>query len=225
MNDQDDTFQQAPEALRTTLANYKKGIEIVHRMISRAKDRKQELSTEMPASLGRDLDEVDAPEDADQFAASVVSLSDAFHKLRDANYHATQDAKAAADACFEASLTALKQILSAIDGIDSGLASEPQVRARVAQIEEDESCHALADSWFGAYGRLNESVDAFLSKTGLEAHTVAPGTPFDPNTMEPQGTVENPEMNNEDVATVLRRGFSLHGQPVRPILVDVVRNL
>ena len=224
MNDEDDSFQQAPDALRTTLANYKKGIEIVHRMISRAKDRKKEVSAEMPVSIGQEVDGIDVPEDADQFAASVVSLSEAFHKLRDANYHAAQDAKGAADKCLQATLTALKQILSAIDGIDGGLASEPQVRAKVAEIEEDAICHALAESWFGAYGRLNEYVDAFLSKTGIEAHTVATGTPFDPNTMEPQGTVENPELNNEDVATVLRRGFSLHGHPVRPILVDVVRN-
>jgi molecular chaperone GrpE (heat shock protein) len=224
MDEEQDAFQQAPEGLRSTLANYKKGIEIVHRMISRAKDRKKELSAEMPVSVEQEIEHVDAPEDAERFAASVLALSEAFHKLRDANYHATQDARRAADACLEATLVALKQILSAIDGIDSGLASEPQVRARVAQFEEQESCHALAESWFGAYSRLNDCVDAFFSKTGIEAHSVEPGTPFDPNTMEPQGTVENPDMNNEDVATVLRRGFSLHGQPVRPILVDVVRN-
>ena len=224
MNDQDDSFQQAPDALRTTLANYKKGIEIVQRMISRTRDRKKELSAELPVSIGQEVDKVDVPEDADQFAAGALALSEAFHNLRDANYHATQDAKGAADKCLQATLAALKQILSAVDGIDSGLASEPQVRAKVAEIEDDATCHALAESWFGAYGRLTDCVDTFLSKTGIEAHTVAPGTPFDPNTMEPQGTVENTEMNNEDVATVLRRGFSLHGQPIRPILVDVVRN-
>lgn len=216
-------YQAAPDAVQSTLGNYKKGIEIVNRMLTRARDRKKELGAESPVALGSEMANVAEPA-TDQFATGVLALSTAFHKLRDANYHIRQDAIGAADACRGTSLTALKSILSAIDGVDSGLANEPEVRAMLAEFEEDAACRTLLESWFGAYERIATYVEQFLTNTGIESHTVEPGTLFDPETMEPQGTVEDSTRNNDEVAVVLRRGFSLDSQLVRPMIVDVVRN-
>lgn len=224
LNVEDAAYQAAPEAVQQTLGNYKKGVEIVNRMLTRARDRKKEVGADAPVALGHELPNVPAPGDAGELAAAVLALSTAFHKLRDANYHIRQDAASAADRGLGTLLTALKSVLSAVDGIDSGLANEPAVRGTLAEFEADEKCQALLEAWFGTYGRVSANVDEFLANTGVKSHWVEVGTLFDPETMEPQGTVEDPARNNDEVAAVLRRGFSLHGRPVRPIIVDVVRN-
>jgi molecular chaperone GrpE (heat shock protein) len=222
-NEEDSTYTAAPEGLQAKLTNYKKGMEIVHRMLDRAASRKKELD-EFKLELKTELPEVTTPTETDQFAAAVLDLADGYHDVRDDNHQTNQEARRAAEKAHDASLAALKQILSAVDGIDNGSANEVEVRATVAEFEGEEANKALIETWFGVYGRLTPEVDKFFEATGITAQTVEVGTPFDPDTMEPQGTVENAELNNEDVATVIRRGFSLHGKPVRPMLVDVVRN-
>lgn len=225
LDQENEEFQSAPEELQSTLLNFKKGIEIIHRMFDRTQARKKDLSGELsralPGEWQPDVPSVE-PEDMGEF---VMQLSQAFHQMRDANYHANQNAKKSAEKCRKTAANTVSGLLSAIDGIDAGLQNEPELRAGLSRFEEGEQNYsALIESWLQAYHRIAACVDRFFGKTGIEAHTVEPGTPFDPETMEPQGTVANPEMNDEDVAAVMRRGFSLKGETIRPILVDVVKN-
>ena len=218
-------YKAAPEELRDRLDNYRKGVEIIHRMFSRVKDRKKELAQDLPELASDGLDPAEPPAKVDGLDAYVRELSTKFHDLRDANDNTLREAEEVCAKCWKATVHVVKGVISAVDGIDSGLQNEPDTRAALKQFEtEKQEITELIDCWFQAYHQLQEHVEAFFAKTGIESHTVEPGTPFDPETMEPQGTVESSELNDEDVAAVARRGFSLKGEPVRPVMVDVVKN-
>ncbi len=224
LDEEDERFKQAPEELQTTLLNFKKGVEIIHRMFDRSRARKKDLSEGLPAPLADAWPESQSAPSED-IGELVNELVQSFHKLRDESYHASQDAKKYAEKCKKAATSAITGLLSAIDGIDAGLQNEPETKAALTSfIEAEDGGSQMLAEWLQAYHRLDAAAGRFFSKTGIEAHTVEPGTPFDPETMEPQGTVANPELKDEDVAAVMRRGFSLNGEPIRPILVDVVRN-
>jgi molecular chaperone GrpE (heat shock protein) len=135
---------------------------------------------------------------------------------------ARQDARAQGDGCKKELLRVVKSFVEAVDGIDGGLRNEAEVRGRLQAFEAEYG--SLIDFWFAAYHNLEKQIDKFFSATGIGALSVAPGTPFDPATMEPVGTVANPDLNNEDVAMVLRRGYMIHGEQVRPMMVEVVIN-
>jgi molecular chaperone GrpE (heat shock protein) len=218
-------YQAAPQELQDRLANYRKGVEIIHRMFSRIKDRRKELTQELPALATNGLEPAGPPAEVDQVNAYLRELSEKFHKLRDANNNTLREAEDVGEKCWKATVHVVKGVISAVDGIDSGLDNEPDTRAALKEYEtEEQDFSELIDAWFQAYHRLQEHVEAFFGKTGIETHTVEPGTPFDPETMEPQSTVESSELNDEDVAAVARRGFSLQGAAIRPVMVDVVKN-
>ncbi|MCA8999834.1 MAG: nucleotide exchange factor GrpE [Planctomycetaceae bacterium] len=220
-----ETFSSAPEELQAQLTNYRKGGEIIHRMLSRVLDRKQDLPDESPGNLEEEWPGSKGPESLDGLTDFIQELASGFHKLRDANFHVIEDAQKASEKSRSQVFQTVKSVLSAIDGIDAGLANEEHLRKSLLELcQSDSPAAALVEKWLGAYQRLNAAADAFLMRTGIEAHTVEPGTPFDPVHMEPQGTVEDPDLKDEDVAAVIRRGFSLEGELIRPILVDVVRN-
>ena len=217
-------YQSAPGGLQDRLANYRKGVEIIHRMLSRVKDRKKELAQELPALANGGLEPAEPPVEVPELDAYFRQLSTKFHDLRDANENTLRDAEDVGAKCWKAAVHVVKGVISAVDGIDSGLENEPDTRADLKQYEGEEQRFAeLIDSWFQAYHRLQQRVEAFFAKTGIEAHAVEPGTPFDPDTMEPQGTVESSQYQPGTVAVVARRGFSLKGELVRPMIVEVVK--
>jgi hypothetical protein len=224
LDEADPRLEGVPDALRARLTNYKKGVEIIHRMFRRVCDRKKQLAPTPPTGLTERLDLPEAPAEIEQIAAFAEQLSRRYHDLRDANYHAGGDANKHADECRGATMAAAHQLCSAVDGIDSGLANRSETRAALAEFQADGPLTELLDDWLAAYGRVEQHVDRFFSAVGIQSHTVEPGTRFDPETMEPQAVVPNPELNDEDVAVVVRRGFSLQGQQIRPMFVDVVRN-
>lgn len=228
--DSSEEYQNAPEELQSRLSNYKKGIEIIHRMFSKVKERKKDLADKNPGSLNEEYQPTAPPDENDGATMWLGQLLGEFHSIRDANYHVVQDGKKLADSCGNASRSAVNSLLSAIDGIDSGLQNEPSTLDALAPFREEHQ--ELLDTWFGAYDRLSNSVDQFLEKTGVQAVTVKRGTPFDPESMDPLGMVDidaesdpdfDPNEKGEFVAAVLRRGFSLGGVLIRPVQVDVVK--
>lgn len=225
LNAETAAFQTAQEPLKAGLANYRKGVEIIDRMLSRVIERKKALVAEAPQPLTECLDLPELPDELPAVSGYLQNVMERFHRVRDANHHAIRDAQSHADKCHAQVLQSIKSLLAAIDGIDSGLDAEPGTRASLLQsVPSDDDLANLVQSWTGCYQRLSAIADAFFSRAGITAHTVEPGTPFDPETMEPQGTVENPALKDEDVAAVARRGFSLGNQMIRPMVVDVVRN-
>lgn len=221
MNSEDDRFQAAPEALRAALANYKQGVEIIHRMFSRTKDRKKELTPERPFQLVEELSAVEPPS-PDGLPAFLTRLSNSFYQVRDANYHEVQGANRFVEDCQKAVGAAAKAIFPALDGIDSGRANEPQTKQRL--LEEHAEHEELISAWFGRYEKLRERSDEFVAQVGLSVIDAKRGDPFDPERMEPQGTIEDSELNDEDVALVARRGFVLSDVILRPAIVEVVKN-
>ncbi len=217
-----DTFTGAPEELQSALANYKKGIEIIQRMFARTNDRRKDPEASEPFQISEELTLPEPPENADGVAEFLKGLCDAFHNVRDANYHVVQDSKKFADDCQKAVTAVVKGLLPAVDGIDSGLGNEAAGKERL--LAEHADHHEVIGGWYGAYENLKQLADGFFEKIGVQSLPVAQGQPFDPETMEPQGTVENPELNDEDVALVARRGFVFNGDIIRPAIVDVVKN-
>lgn len=220
---QEDTepFQRAPEELRSALLNHKQGLVIIHRMVKRLKDRKKEFTPpEMPA-----VPECSAPPplpalpSLEEYLAALVR---SYHDHHDACVRVRQEAAANSDQCKKEMLRAVKSFVEAVDGIDGGLRNEPEVRSRLQTFEAEYG--SLIDFWFAAYHNLQQQANKFFAVTGIDSLDVKPGTPFDPATMEPVGTVANPDLNNEDVALVLRRGYMIHGEQVRPMMVEVVIN-
>jgi molecular chaperone GrpE (heat shock protein) len=222
LDENDARFQAAPEALRAKLVNHKQGVEIIHRMFTRV--RKKEPAGQTP-TLGETLESPSRPADLGGLGEFAARLSDAYHGLRDANYHACQDAAKYVKSCEEACVRTVKELLKGIDGIDGGLQNDSAERAAIPSDQSlDGDSSALIDSWFSAYPRLRDRVNQFCETTGIAAQTVDAGVRFDPDTMEPVGTEPHPDLRDEDVAAVVRRGFSLHGKQIRPIHVIVVRN-
>ena len=117
---------------------------------------------------------------------------------------------------------AVKNLLGALDGIENGRRSEPELLAGVADFRAEYG--ALIDSWFGTYDRMDQALQPFFATSGLEPMVVEPGTLFSPDTMEPGGTVADPNRKNDEVASTLRRGFRFAGVLIRPALVEVVIN-
>ncbi len=216
MKEDDEAFQKAPQELAAALRNHKKGLEIIERMTRRLKERKKEPAA--PPEPGA-LASLPAPAPLADFVPALVQ---AFHDQRDAAGRACLQARQAAEDAKKEVLNLVKGILGSVDGVDGGLRSEAEVKARLEPFRTEHG--ALIDAWFAAYHRLGEAFDKFFAATGVAPQTVEPGTPFDPVRMEPAGTVEDPKLKNEDVAAVLRRGFTFQGEPVRPMLVEVVIN-
>lgn len=212
-----EAFQKAPEPLTAALRNHKKGLEIIERMARRLKERKKPLPAPSPLPAVEPLAVPEAP-----LAEFMPALVRAYHDRRDAATGACLQARQAVEDGKKEVLNVVKGILGAVDGVDGGLRSEAEVKARLEPYRAGHG--ALIDAWFAAYHALGQACDRFFAATGLDPQTAPAGTPFDPVRMEPAGTVADPNLKNEDVATVLRRGFSFRGEPVRPMLVEVVIN-
>ncbi len=58
---------------------------------------------------------------------------------------------------------------------------------------------------------------------GLEMISSAPGTPYDPNTMEAYGVQEKDGIEKEEVATECSKGWLLHGKVLRTAKVFVAK--
>ena len=216
-----DAFQQAPQRLRDALRNYRKGIEIIHRMLKRLQDRKKPMDIP-PADVADAPSLPDVPADLNEWPTVLTVLCNTLHDWRAARGDAACNAQTAADAAKRETLAAVRSMIGALDGIESGQRSEPELLARLAEFRADHGM--LIDSSFGAYARIEEALRPFFDATGLEPVVIEPGTRFTPDTMEVGGTTANPNRENDEVASMLRRGFRFAGELLRPALVEVVVN-
>jgi molecular chaperone GrpE (heat shock protein) len=204
----------APER-QTQMMNTRRGVEIIHRMLSRTLARRKETSF-APVVFEEILSEVVPPENVEAIESAVSALYKTWHETRDKNFDALRDEKQNAEKAKDACINLIRSVLGAIDGIDSGLEYSGEADALPSS--------EFSDAWTEVYPRLSQIADDFFGKTGVTAHVAERGTPFDPDTMEPQSAVEAPDLKDEDVAAMVRRGFSLRGTAIRPVLVNVVRN-
>ena len=221
----DEQLESLDDQLRQSLANYRQGLEIIGRMFNRCLDRKPEL---VPMDVLFGQLEAEQPEvtAVEEFSTALEQLVGQYHDIRDKNYHLLREARSDCEKQIKKAMNGLKQVLSAMDGIDNGLLNENESQSGTAEqiAELEESVQEKVASWYGAYQPLAKALDELVANTELAPIEIHIGHAFDPETMEPQGVVEDPEMEDDDVAVVLRRGFSFCGQLVRPALVEVVKN-
>ena len=225
LDDHSVEFNADEQALHAAISNHRRGLEIIQRMFARAKDRQKDFSGGRPSATIESLGAATAPGNAGQLSDFVKEIR---ARLRDSRQTRDQSILAWRDfseTCRKGLAALAKALLPAIDGVDSGLAGETTARTQWLAVEgQSAEKQSLIERCFSSYARLNERVDRFLGEAGLEAHTVVPGISFDPETMEPIGTVESPDLPNDAVASVARRGFALAGETLRPVAVEVVRN-
>lgn len=221
MDNSQETFLNAPQELRDSLLNYRKGIEIIQRMLKRVLDRRKPLSAEVP-SLPSGPGVIEVAPELEQWSATLTQIGQQHHDWRTASVNLLNDARKPSDNIKKETLQLVKNLVGALDGVENGLRSEPDLLALLQPFKPE--YEALIDSWMQAYHRLEQVLQPFYAATGLKPITVERGTPFQPETMEPGGTVSDPQLKNEDVAAVLRRGYSYNGEFIRPLLVEVVVN-
>ena len=211
--------------LHPALLNHKKGLEIIQRMIGRASDRRKDLSSERPAGDFEPDQPVIVPPDPAQLEEFVNQFTKSLKAERQSRDRVIVTQRDFAENCRKGLVAQAKSLLPAVDGIDSGLANEPAARELwLAGSDLHADLRSLLEIWFSSYARLRGRLDEFLLESGLEAQSVQPGVPFDPETMEPIGTVGHPDFPEDSVAAVVRRGFVLAGENLRPVAVEVVRN-
>ncbi len=225
LDDNSAEFTPDEESLQVAIANHRKGLEIIQRMFGRARDRRKDLSSGRPSATIESFGEATAPGDAGQLSDFVKAIWDRLQVSRESRDQAILAWRDFSETCRKGVGALAKALLPAIDGVDSGLAGEATARTQWLTVEGQSADRlSLVERCFSSYARLNERVDRFLDEAGLEARTVVPGVSFDPETMEPVGTVERPDLPNDAVASVARRGFALAGETLRPVAVEVVRN-
>jgi len=225
MTEQDAGFPPPEDTLHAALLNHKKGLEIIQRMIGRVADRRKDLSGERPSGEFQELETLVGSDDPAQLEEFVTNWAKSLLSDRQSRDRVVVGLRDFAENCRKGVGGLAKSLLPAIDGVDSGLASEPASRQNwLTAGELDGERRSLVERWFSSYAVLCQHLDKFLLEAGLESRVVDPGVPFDPETMEPIGTVSHAEFPDDSVAAVVRRGFVLSGENLRPVAVEVVRN-
>jgi molecular chaperone GrpE (heat shock protein) len=221
----DPDFETADVTLQTSLLNHKKGLEIVQRMIGRTIERRKDLASGRLPARFETLETIGQPADPDHFEEFINRVRESMKAHRQGRDRVIVAARDYAENCRKGLITLAKSLLPAIDGVDSGLANEPVTRGQLTAAAEGSAERlGLIDRWYCSYQKCRTQFDEFGAQAGLETQIVEPGMAFDPETMEPVGTVVCPESADDSVASVVRRGFSLAGENLRPVGVEVVRN-
>lgn len=224
----DELITSLGEDVQDNLRTYRQGLEIIERMLQRTFDRAPNLQVEdtQLEEMNSDYKLMNEKVSTEkEFATCLTNLSRNYHETRDTNYHLINDARVECEKQTSKAKNSLKQILAAIDGIDSGLQNEAETRGRVDKLmESDEEAKTVVQEWYNAYEDLSQKLYELIANTKLTPIAVEEGTPFDPETMEPQGVVERANLKNDDVAVILRKGFTFCDELIRPTLVEVVKN-
>ncbi len=218
MKEDDPNLLAAPAEIRELFGNYKKGLEIIQRMFSRLHARRKPLDTIPPLALAPTLAEEVPPQE--EWPNRLTEFGNALSSWRVTGATALRDCQKKAESVRKEVVGFVSALLGPLDGIEAGSRNELDLRDRLEPFRADHG--PFIDGWVGAYGRLESTLETFFKATGLAPVTVEPRTPFQPETMEPGGTVLLPDRPIEEVVSVMRRGYALNGEQVRPVQVEVV---
>lgn len=101
----------------------------------------------------------------------------------------------------------LKDMLPLVDNFE---------RAMAAETKDSEAFTKGVEMIFTQLGEV-------LKKNGLE-HIEAVGQKFDPNFHQAVMRVQNPELEDDTIASELQKGYTVKGRVIRPSMVQVVAN-
>ncbi|MCE9563855.1 MAG: nucleotide exchange factor GrpE [Planctomycetes bacterium] len=218
MKEDDPPFLAAPAEIREPLINYKKGLQIIQRMFGRLHARKKPLEGIAPLPPAPTLPN-EAPS-ATELANKLTEFGHAVNDWRVAGNTTQREIRKKVDGLRKEVTGFVSALLGPIDGIEGGLRNEPELLGRLESFRSDHA--AVIDGWTRAYERLDAGLLPYFEATGLSSLTVEPGSAFRPETMEPGGTVVRLDRPLEEVVSVMRRGYALNGEQLRPVQVEVV---
>ncbi len=170
-----------------------------------AKDAKESPASEEPAA---DSEAGEAPGEAEQLQQALKEKEDQYLRLQAeyANFR-RRTTKEKEELAAVVTQNILTDMLPLLDNFD---------RAMVA---ESADLDAFKKGIEMIYGQFQD----VLKKNGLELIQTE-GTTFDPNFHQAVMRVENPEMEDDQIAQELQKGYIVKGRVIRPSMVQVVAN-
>ena len=170
-----------------------------------AKDAKESPASEEPAA---DSEAGEAPGEAEQLQQALKEKEDQYLRLQAeyANFR-RRTTKEKEELAAVVTQNILTDMLPLLDNFD---------RAMVA---ESADLDAFKKGIEMIYGQFQD----VLKKNGLELIQTE-GATFDPNFHQAVMRVENPEMEDDQIAQELQKGYIVKGRVIRPSMVQVVAN-
>lgn len=233
----DDELKNLPEAVKTALSNRKSGVNIIIRMFSRLPNRKKEFkenllsfkeNQEIKPILQKFIEEVTVDENMKNeniistIERAAKELQDEFNAIRDHNYQVVREQREASDRIKKQTLTFLEQqLIPTVDGIDSGLQNEDEIRKPLKEFSEHKE---IINIWFSVYNKMNDIMLDFFNLINIKKINVDIGEKFDETIHNAMSTEENPKMENETISSVIRSGYIIEDILVRAVDVEVVMN-
>lgn len=170
-----------------------------------AKDAKESPASEEPAA---DSETGEAPGEAEQLQQALKEKEDQYLRLQAeyANFR-RRTTKEKEELAAVVTQNILTDMLPLLDNFDR------------AMIAESADLDAFKKGIEMIYGQFQD----VLKKNGLELIQTE-GATFDPNFHQAVMRVENPEMEDDQIAQELQKGYIVKGRVIRPSMVQVVAN-
>lgn len=170
-----------------------------------AKDAKESPASEEPAA---DSEAGEAPGEAEQLQQALKEKEDQYLRLQAeyANFR-RRTTKEKEELAAVVTQNILTDMLPLLDNFDR------------AMIAESADLDAFKKGIEMIYGQFQD----VLKKNGLELIQTE-GATFDPNFHQAVMRVENPEMEDDQIAQELQKGYIVKGRVIRPSMVQVVAN-
>lgn len=233
---EDGPFELAPAEVQERLRNRKEGLEIICRMVERLPQRQAQLEGN-PLDSRRSLRtlklpvqssnaQLDGVADSTETAAAVQEILEDLQReeeqVRDENYEFTREVRLESERLKRAISGFLKDhLLPVFDGVERGIWDEEVLKEPLNQYEESQKVIA---QWFEAYHDCSRLLNGFAKRIRLVRLKAKRGMEFHPEWHMALGTDSSPDLQDDQVLEVLRSGWQLHGNPIRPAEVLVVKN-
>lgn len=228
-----EVIESLPPELQEKLQGRQQGLELIEKMLGRLPDHPLAPRVEMPpnqvfVSMSKEewggLLAVMTEEQSAQKA-----IDQRLKKTSIERYKALSGIRDRADGARKCFLSFVeKQVLPVLDGIDEGARHSETL---IGECKPDYSDHAEAlGNWFTTYAALREQILAVLEQVGIRPMIVETGKPIDYDLHEPFDVEPDPELPDETVKAVSRRGYELsdgdeaNSRVLRPAQVIVVKN-
>ncbi len=228
-------LETLPDELKDEIINNQEGLNIIGRMLNRLVDpgdRLNELAkdvtfTEELKELSRD-EWKNAFEDETTEELVLKKIKKKLNAVGMENYRNVSKVNDTAENQKKAFTDFIgRQVLPILDGINDGKAHLND-RINVLSEKFPEKKFEL-DKWFQTYTDLGNKLESSIEKVGVYGMIIEPGMKIDFERHEPFGVESDPEMDNEQIKEITRKGYEyaiLNGnrQILRPAQVIVVKN-
>ncbi|MCP4353232.1 MAG: nucleotide exchange factor GrpE [Desulfobacterales bacterium] len=228
-------LEALPDELKDEIINNQEGLNIIGRMLTRLVDpgdRLNELAKDV--TFTEELKELSEDEWKNVFedeTSEELALKKIKKKLNAVgmeNYRNVSKVNETAENRKKTFTDFIgRQVLPILDGINDGKAHlDDRINDLSEKFPEKKS---ELDKWFQTYTDLGNKLESSIEKAGVYGMIIEPGMKIDFERHEPFGVESDPEMDNEQIKEITRKGYeytTLDGnrQILRPAQVIVVKN-